>query len=245
MKRLIAYLLIALLLLFPAISLADATLPDVSISISPKNPSPGEAITLTAIASNANGTLSYQWYDVASGSKLGNSKSISFTPHEPGNYGFMCAVTNSYQGSTATFNAMLSLNVGGGASGAPAKTEKPTTTEKPKATETPKATEKPKTTQKPKATPTPEPNHTHVFGEWKTVTEADCVHPGLRERKCECGEKESEELPALGHEMSPWETLRYPTADLEGIEASYCTRKIGGQYPHYADDYCDIRKLEK
>ena len=237
MKRLITYLLIALILLFPVTSLADATLPDVKISISPKNPSPGEAITLTAVASNANGTLSYQWYDSASGRALGNSKSISFTPHEPGNYGFMCAVTNNYQGSTATFNAMLSLNVGGGASGTPAKTEKPQATEKPTTTEKPTATEKPK------ATPTPEPNHTHVFGEWKTVAEADCVHPGLRERKCECGEKESEDLPALGHEISPWEILRYPSVDLEGIEASYCIRKIGGQYAHYADDYCEMRSL--
>ncbi len=41
--------------------------------------------------------------------------------------------------------------------------------------------------------------HVHDYGEWQTVKEADCVNAGKRERTCDCGETETEEIPALGH----------------------------------------------
>ena len=42
--------------------------------------------------------------------------------------------------------------------------------------------------------------HAHAFGEGTTVTEATCTDKGLEERKCECGEVETREIEALGHD---------------------------------------------
>jgi len=42
-------------------------------------------------------------------------------------------------------------------------------------------------------------NHKHSFGEWTIEKPATCTEKGTRTRACECGEKETEEIPALGH----------------------------------------------
>ena len=44
-----------------------------------------------------------------------------------------------------------------------------------------------------------EDQHTHEFGEWKVVKAPTCSEDGLQERMCECYEKETEEIAALGH----------------------------------------------
>ncbi len=41
--------------------------------------------------------------------------------------------------------------------------------------------------------------HEHSFGEWNVVTDASCESAGTRERTCECGETESDIIPATGH----------------------------------------------
>ena len=41
--------------------------------------------------------------------------------------------------------------------------------------------------------------HEHKWGEWTTVTEATCTKTGSQERVCQCGEKETQEIAALGH----------------------------------------------
>ena len=41
--------------------------------------------------------------------------------------------------------------------------------------------------------------HEHAFGEWTTTKEATCTEEGAKERVCECGEKETEVIAALGH----------------------------------------------
>ena len=41
--------------------------------------------------------------------------------------------------------------------------------------------------------------HEHSFGEWTVTTEPTCTEDGSKERVCECGEKETEVIPALGH----------------------------------------------
>ena len=41
--------------------------------------------------------------------------------------------------------------------------------------------------------------HVHAFGEWTTVKNATCTEKGEHERTCECGEKETQEIAALGH----------------------------------------------
>ena len=43
--------------------------------------------------------------------------------------------------------------------------------------------------------------HEHAFGEWTVTKEATCTEAGSRERVCECGEKETEVIAALGHDF--------------------------------------------
>ena len=71
-----------------------------------------------------------------------------------------------------------------------------------------------------------EPEHTHSFGDWKVVAEPACTEEGLRERVCTCGEKESEEIEALGH--TPGEAIK------ENEAAATCT--TGGSYEEVV--YC-------
>lgn len=41
--------------------------------------------------------------------------------------------------------------------------------------------------------------HPHSYGEWEIVQAATCLDAGLQERKCFCGEKQTEVINALGH----------------------------------------------
>lgn len=41
--------------------------------------------------------------------------------------------------------------------------------------------------------------HTHEFGEWESVKEANCTEDGRRARSCSCGEIETEVIYATGH----------------------------------------------
>ena len=43
--------------------------------------------------------------------------------------------------------------------------------------------------------------HEHAFGEWTVTREVTCTEDGSRERVCECGEKETEVIAALGHDF--------------------------------------------
>ena len=44
----------------------------------------------------------------------------------------------------------------------------------------------------------PDP-HVHAFGEWSVVSEATCTNPGLKERRCSCGESEYEYTDLAPH----------------------------------------------
>ena len=44
--------------------------------------------------------------------------------------------------------------------------------------------------------------HEHSFGEWTVTREATCTEAGVETRSCECGETETREIPALGHDWS-------------------------------------------
>ncbi len=39
--------------------------------------------------------------------------------------------------------------------------------------------------------------HIHTYGEWSTVKDATCTDDGLKERICDCGEKETEVIPTI------------------------------------------------
>ncbi|MBR1748155.1 MAG: hypothetical protein IJ735_08160, partial [Clostridia bacterium] len=44
-------------------------------------------------------------------------------------------------------------------------------------------------------------DHQHAFGDWQTITVATCTEKGLKKRTCACGEEETEEIDALGHNI--------------------------------------------
>ena len=68
-----------------------------------------------------------------------------------------------------------------------------------------------------------ESGHTHRFGDWKVVAEPTCTEEGLRERVCTCGEKESEEIEALGHDYKGDVTIE-PLCITDGEMAYTCSR---------------------
>ena len=73
------------------------------------------------------------------------------------------------------------------------------------------------------------PEHTHSFGEWTTVSEPTCIEKGLRERLCACGEKESEEIEALGHDYVKGVCLRCGEAEpfTEGLVFALTENDVG------------------
>ena len=47
-----------------------------------------------------------------------------------------------------------------------------------------------------------EETHKHAYGEWKTTLEATCTAEGKKERECTCGDKQTEKIDALGHDLT-------------------------------------------
>lgn len=65
--------------------------------------------------------------------------------------------------------------------------------------------------------------HVHNFGDWTVVTAADCTQDGQRERRCLCGEKETETITALGHQEQSV-AGKEPTCTETGLtEGKSCT----------------------
>ncbi|MBQ0109685.1 MAG: hypothetical protein KBS44_05345 [Clostridiales bacterium] len=75
--------------------------------------------------------------------------------------------------------------------------------------------------------------HEHVFGEWKTVTKATCTKEGLKERVCECGEKETQAIPMIDHD--------YASATCEKPKTcTMCGKTSGASLGHnYSKATCD------
>ena len=66
------------------------------------------------------------------------------------------------------------------------------------------------------------PPHEHAFGEWTVTTPATCTETGVETRTCECGETETREIPALGHEYVNGECQKCDavlTSKFEDVEA--------------------------
>ena len=65
--------------------------------------------------------------------------------------------------------------------------------------------------------------HEHEWSEWQTTKEATCTTHGLRERTCECGEKESQSIAKLDHSFGEGETIQ-PNCLIEGKRSRFCER---------------------
>ena len=66
--------------------------------------------------------------------------------------------------------------------------------------------------------------HVHAFGEWKVITSPTCTAKGLKKRICKCGEEETEEIKALGHDIIHHEG-KEPTCTEIGYKAyDTCSR---------------------
>ena len=64
--------------------------------------------------------------------------------------------------------------------------------------------------------------HTHDFGEWKVTKAPTCTEEGAEVRYCDCGEKQTEVVVALGHTFADWVTVKEPTVTEEGLKESTC-----------------------
>ena len=72
-----------------------------------------------------------------------------------------------------------------------------------------------------------EPEHTCSFGEWTVIEKATCTEAGLKVRVCECGESQTEIIPA-GHSYTF--VVKAPTCTEQGFTTHTC---------HCGDSYVD------
>ncbi len=65
--------------------------------------------------------------------------------------------------------------------------------------------------------------HEHSYGEWNIIKNADCVNVGQEERICECGEKETREIPATNiHSYGSWKTVISANCTSTGRKERIC-----------------------
>lgn len=65
--------------------------------------------------------------------------------------------------------------------------------------------------------------HEHSYGNWNITKNADCINAGLEERICECGEKETREIPATNvHNYGSWKTVVSASCTSTGRKERTC-----------------------
>ena len=69
------------------------------------------------------------------------------------------------------------------------------------------------------------PKKEHTYGEWKVTVEATCTKDGSKERVCaDCGNKETETIPATGHVWNKEHTVdKEATCTEVGYESIHCS----------------------
>lgn len=65
--------------------------------------------------------------------------------------------------------------------------------------------------------------HIHSYGEWSVVKEATCETNGIKERFCNCGEKQTDTVYSQGHEFGTWNVVYEATCATEGKERRECS----------------------
>lgn len=67
--------------------------------------------------------------------------------------------------------------------------------------------------------------HEHTYGAWQETVPAACETNGTRERICTvCGEKDTEDIPALGHKWGASKVTKAATCQEEGERTKTCSR---------------------
>ena len=74
--------------------------------------------------------------------------------------------------------------------------------------------------------------HTHSWGDWTETKPATCTEAGSKERVCECGEKDTQPIAALGHDFKDGEEYIQ-----EGVKYLECSRCFNGVLEWDAKNY--------
>ncbi|MBE5922962.1 MAG: hypothetical protein E7271_00650 [Lachnospiraceae bacterium] len=107
--------------------------------------------------------------------------------------------------------------------------EKTESTQKATEKTTEKATEKTteksekKTTKKKSDKSDEDTEHTHSFGAWEVTKAATCTVDGSKQRKCSCGEVETETIPATGHNFGEWTIIIPQGCETSEVQERKCT----------------------
>ena len=70
----------------------------------------------------------------------------------------------------------------------------------------------------------PESEHKHSYGEWKQTKAPTCTEKGEEEQVCECGEKKTRSVAALGHDWGEWTVKTAFSCTTDGLEERACKR---------------------
>lgn len=65
--------------------------------------------------------------------------------------------------------------------------------------------------------------HKHSYGEWKETKPATCTEKGEKERTCECGEKQTQDIPMTDHKYGEWHETKAPTCSDDGEKERECS----------------------
>ena len=68
-----------------------------------------------------------------------------------------------------------------------------------------------------------EQGHTHSFGEWEVTKNATCTDDGVKTRYCDCGEKQSDSIPALSHSVVIDEAVDSTCTKAGKTEGKHCS----------------------
>lgn len=69
-----------------------------------------------------------------------------------------------------------------------------------------------------------ESNHKHKYGDWTQVKAPTCTEKGSQERVCECGDKQTKDIDALGHDWDEGTVTTPATCSTPGVMTFHCKR---------------------
>lgn len=88
----------------------------------------------------------------------------------------------------------------------------------------------------------------HAWGDW-VKTDPSCTQKGMQKRACNrCGEEETKEIPALGHNWGDWVTVVKATCTQKGQDKRTCSRCGEEEYrdiPALDHDWSDVIVVTK